>query len=135
MDELLALPELGSVLLLSLQATSRTNATQVSDGLRATAGGEPDLERSPGFRKLVEEIIFSRRFILTYYLVVLLIVAVFSAGHWYNRYTRWKGRSKPAGAEDTVDEHGSSTASSSSSTLQGSRSPTLEDDWKKKVDE
>src|SRR5665213_857287 len=122
MDELLALPELRSILLLSLKATSSDiDAEAAQYGSRPAAStAEPELPRTPAFRKLVEEILFSRRFILTYYIAVLCVLVVFAAAHWCTRWKSWSGRAKTGRWVD-VDEQGSSTASSSSSTLQGSR--------------
>ena len=93
------------------------------------------------FQKLIDGIHFSQRFILTYQLVLVGLLLVFSAVHWGSRLRAWRGRRNDAfkyrhrGGRDngkgkigegkeavvvkSVDKgSGSSSSSSSSSTLQ-----------------
>lgn len=67
----------------SLKATSWTSS------LSATADGPPQ-QRDPRFRKLVEGILFSRRFVLTYHLVVLGFITIVALGHWSKKAIRWQ---------------------------------------------
>ena len=93
---------------------------------------------SPGFRKLIEGILYSRRFIWSYQLVLLALLVVFTILHWGSRFRSWwrrkyatkrirKGGHKfqealtkdCQGVPNKFEEAGSG-ASSSSATLQGS---------------
>ncbi|KAL5323348.1 hypothetical protein ACEPPN_007883 [Leptodophora sp. 'Broadleaf-Isolate-01'] len=46
--------------------------------------------RDPRLRKLIEKIRFSRKFILTYHIVILGFVAVLSTAHWTAKAIRWR---------------------------------------------
>lgn len=46
--------------------------------------------RDPRLRKLIEKVLWSRRFILTYHVVILGFVVVLSASHWTSKAIRWK---------------------------------------------
>lgn len=98
------------------------------------ATGEPGQRDSPGLRKLVRGILFSRGFILSYQFVILGVLLVFTVGHWGKKLLRWNERraatKRSWGTRSfkdgsnvpwTDDSHGSSL--SSSSTLEGTASP------------
>lgn len=68
--------------------------------------------RSPALRKLVEQVLFSRRFILTYYGVLGVLVATFAVNHWYEKRKRWTKRRLPR----RRDEAGTPTSNASSDT-------------------
>lgn len=77
--------------------------------------------KNPATREVIEQILFTRRFVPTYLAVLGFVVILFSAAHWWTKLTRRRpGRalSKEQGAQDE-----SLTTSSSSSTLQGTPSP------------
>jgi NAD(P)H-flavin reductase len=101
-------------------------------------------QRDPRFRKLIEGLLFSRRFILTYHLVILGIITAFSASHWIQKAFRWRKRralrlqTRAAndafdGDTETIkpdsyaptDEEG--IYSSGSSTIEGTASPPRKD--------
>ena len=44
------------------------------------------------FGKLIEHVLFSRKFILTYHLVVFGVVLIFTIRHWGGKAIRWKRR-------------------------------------------
>jgi hypothetical protein len=109
--------------------------------LKATTDSDKGLpeQRDPRLRKLVEGVIFSRRFVPTYHLIILGFICFLSAIHWTEKVIRWRrGRAcrfQFLGAKDVYEtiETSSSTAgdrqdldgiySSSSSTAKGSASP------------
>lgn len=45
-------------------------------------------QRDPRLRKLVEGLLYSRRFILTYYLVILGFILLFTVSHWTEKFLR-----------------------------------------------
>ncbi|KAK0113698.1 hypothetical protein ONS95_013947 [Cadophora gregata] len=45
--------------------------------------------RDPRLRKLIEKVLWSRRFVLTYHFVILVFVTVLSASHWISKALRW----------------------------------------------
>ena len=91
------------------------------------------------FHPLFDAILFSRRLMLTYLAVVVLILFGFTALHWSSKIRSWRNRTKQAKrgrvrvtrSKTAEATHGfadcsSETSSSSSSTLQDrSRSPTI----------
>ena len=88
----------------------------------ADTGGVPQSEH---IRKIIEAVIWHRKFILTYYIWVVTVVAV-SCGH--EIYKRRHRRSSRSG---DIIIHGSvetSSSSSSSSTLAGTNTPWQKDD-------
>ncbi|TVY57466.1 Ferric reductase transmembrane component, partial [Lachnellula suecica] len=103
---------------------------------------------NPRVRKLVEGIVFSRRFILTYHAIILGIILVLSATHWTNKLIRWRRRRTTKllllGAESEYDGDAKTvtpypgmdeitigeiegSSSSGSSTLEGTLSPPQKD--------
>ncbi|TVY30858.1 Ferric/cupric reductase transmembrane component [Lachnellula hyalina] len=86
---------LQDVLRYSLKASSYT-----------TADDKPP-QADPRLGKLVEGILFSRRFILTYHIIILGIIFSLSVGHWSGKLVRWRRRRamklRTFGAEDEYD--------------------------------
>jgi hypothetical protein len=112
-----------------------------------TADDKPP-HQDPRARKIVEGILYSRRFILTYHAIILGIIVLLSVGHWTGEFIRWRGRRtarlRALGAEDEYDgdaktitpysevdgvKNGEAEGSSSSgsSTLEGTASPPQKD--------
>jgi NAD(P)H-flavin reductase len=79
-------PWLRDVLRFALHATASTEAPWLDDNVRTTGGGDlvdpDDPGKDPRFRALVEAILFSRRFLKTYNVVLLGVLVVFTAWHW-----------------------------------------------------
>ncbi|KAH7369857.1 ferric reductase-like protein transmembrane component [Rhexocercosporidium sp. MPI-PUGE-AT-0058] len=103
-------------------------------------------ERDPRLRKLIEKVLFSRRFILTYHLVILGFVVVLSTAHWTAKTIRWrrkrlsrlqivKNEDKYDGDAETIKpvpiasltENVKLVHSSGSSTIDGTESPPRKD--------
>jgi NAD(P)H-flavin reductase len=85
-----------------------------------------DPGKDPRFRKLVEAILFSRRFVLTYSLVLLCILTVFTIWHWTEKVVlakRRRERLRQAKSKDRSVEENVETWSSSSSTVEGTVTP------------
>ena len=131
MDLAPSISDLQAALRYSFVATWSSNSGSVPLSITAAAG-EPGQGNSPGLRKLVSGIQFSRRFIISYQVLVLSVLLVFTVVHWGKKVLRWKKRRAVAKRSwdvtgsykdvPRVDEsHGSS--SSSSSTLEGTASP------------
>ncbi|RDW67979.1 hypothetical protein BP6252_09375 [Coleophoma cylindrospora] len=106
----------------------------------ADEGRGPPEQRDPRFRKLVQGILYSKRFIISYHLLVLAFVLLLSAVHWWEQNLRWRTRRARrlqilasddayGGVPGTVkaipaDEQASpGTSLSGSSTLEGTSSP------------
>jgi len=49
-------------------------------------------QRGGPFGRLIEHILFSRRFVLTYHLVILGFVLVLTVRHWFAKAIRWRIR-------------------------------------------
>ena len=118
-------PWMQDILRFALTATASTPPPWEA-GYSATAGGgklvDPDDPgKDPRFRKLVEAILFGRRFLKTYNVVLLGVLLLFTAWHWgeklvLNNRKRTVGvRSARQGEEEAW--------SSSSSTLSGNATP------------
>lgn len=92
-----------------------------------------DPGKDPRFRKLVDAILFSRRFVSSYNLVLLAVVGVFTIRHWVHEAVLRRRRSQSrrsdcAGASDKLTTTGgrpeeAEAWSSSSSTVEGSATP------------
>ncbi|KUJ10671.1 uncharacterized protein LY89DRAFT_248623 [Mollisia scopiformis] len=114
--------------------------------ITTTADDEPS--RDPRLRKLVEGLLYSRQFILTYHLVILGCILLFTLVHWAGNFKRWQrrrsSRCQVLNIEGTFDDDGdpiSSTPaewygnrqgpqvvySSGSSTVEGTASPPRKD--------
>lgn len=80
----------------------------------------------PVLGKLVEGLLYSRRLILTYHLVVLGIIAIYSAINWSGRTIRWRARRSSRiqllASDDAYEDSDGSTYSQCS-TLKGTVSP------------
>ncbi|PVH88030.1 hypothetical protein DL98DRAFT_509537 [Cadophora sp. DSE1049] len=100
--------------------------------------------RDPRLRKLIEKVLWSRRFILTYHIVILGFVVVLSASHWTSKALRWrrkrvsrlqvlKNEDECDGDEQAIKPIPSSNEdfrlvySSGSSTIEGTSSPPQKD--------
>ena len=138
MDDAIANSELKDVVRLALQATSWTAETTIHG---FTAIEEPGRSRSPGFRQLVSGVLFSRRFILSYHVVIACILLGFTTVHWVTKILRWRRSRRSRRSTDKSrissgsleDQEAKSTkennrmgwaSSSSSSTLDGTASPS-----------
>lgn len=95
-----------------------------SADLRDTLYASAELP-SDHIRKIIAAILWHRKFILTYYIVLGLVVAI-SCAHGCSRKAIRGGRKRKTNEKDTPPV--SETASSSSSTLQGTRTPLQKDD-------
>ena len=109
---------------LSLIWSALQNGTLKSDvhhGLSTTLHARPDSHA--GFRKLIEGIQFSRRFILSYQLVLLCLLLLFASIHWISRLSSWL-RVRGVGRARHDDEI--KTGRSSSSTTLHANGATIE---------
>lgn len=136
-------PWLRELFRFALTATATTEVPWLDDGdVRTTAGGgelvDPDDPgKDPRFRKLVEAILFGRRFLKTYNLVLLGILAIFTIWHWGEKLALHKKRRRidsTKQAEDTRNAGEAEAWSSSSSTIEGNATPP-EAAGRRKVDE
>ena len=73
--------------------------------------------RSPALRKLVEQIFFSGRFILTYYAVLGALVSACAVQNWYRKWKRQKNTSLTQEQKDSGTPSRSSNASSNTTLL------------------
>ena len=116
----------------ALTATASTPAPWFQheyDAFKAVGGGDlvdpDDPGKDPRFRKLVEAILFSRRFLNTYNLVLVGVLLVFTIWHWGEKFVL-RRRRQGAGTKknDKVGSAEDAEAwSSSSSTIEGSATP------------
>jgi predicted ferric reductase len=90
--------------------------------ISAAEGGFGDGLKNPANRKLIEQILFTRRFAPTYLAVLGLVVLLFSAGHLWTRVRQWRNGGSHSNAEQLLQSD-TPSSSSSSSTLQGTASP------------
>src|SRR5690242_4852149 len=116
------IPWLRDVLRFALTATP---STPTPWDTAAAAGGKlvdpDDPGKDPRFRKLVEAILFGRRFLKTYNLVLLGVLLVFTAWHWGEKLVL-RRRSKQV-AVLSVSAAEEEAWSSSSSTVEGNMTP------------
>lgn len=113
---------LRNVLCFALHATA---STEEPWNVRTAAGGgklvDPDDPgKDPRFRKMVEAILFSRRLLKTYNLVLLGILVVFTAWHWGERLVLHKEKRRRTVGQRNTD---TDAWSSSSSTIGGNTTP------------
>lgn len=100
----------------------------------AAQGGElinpDDPGKDPRFRKVVEAVLYSRRLLKTYNLVLLAVLAVVTAWHWGAKTTFIRNRKRREKVERKDDEvrHVEEVEawSSSSSTIEGNATPPRE---------
>lgn len=132
-------PWLRDALRFALTATASTETPWFAhdyDALSAGGGGDltnpDDPGKDPRFRKLVEAILFSRRFLNTYNLVLLAVLLVFTVWHWVEKvvlHRRKRLRVRTARRNDTAKRDNRITHeedevwSSSSSTIEGNATP------------
>jgi hypothetical protein len=124
-------PWLRDALRFALTATASTPAPWVQydyDVIKATGGGDLSDPKDPGkdprFRKLVEAILFSRRFLNTYNLVLLGMLLVFTVWHWGEKLVLHRRRAFADKKSDkSRNEDNAEAWSSSSSTIEGNTTP------------
>ncbi|KAI8937198.1 hypothetical protein NX059_006407 [Plenodomus lindquistii] len=101
-------------------------------GMRAGGGGDladpDDPGRDPRFRKLVEAILYSRRFCNTYNLVLLGVLGVFAIWHWSEKMVLHRKKRRVQARMLAVEGKSTRTEeeeawSSSSSTISGTGTP------------
>lgn len=93
-----------------------------SNAVHALEGGFGD-NKSPTTRRLIEQILFTRRFVPTYLAVLGIVLLLFSVANWWGKLSRRRGEGDPLKEREGQDHDGSPAGSSSSSTLQGTPSP------------
>lgn len=146
MDHVISTPALRAAIRFSITATWRAPTSDDTLSISSSGtDGELPQGNSPGLRKLVEGILFSRKLILSYNAAVLGILIVVTTIHWVGQLQRWRrrktardsklsrGSELPATHSSTQTEivrnpndGGGYTSSSSSSTLQGIGTPPSE---------
>ena len=102
------------------------DALKASHDVISVRADEPFNERSPGLRRLVEEIRFSLRLIPTYYAALGAIVLVFSIRHWFQKHQRQK-RKQLAQRQPPSGTPTSSSNASSDTTLLPSENNSVKD--------
>jgi NAD(P)H-flavin reductase len=118
---------------LSLKASISTTTTDDEKG--------PPEQRDPRLRRLAEGLLYSRKLILTYHLIIVGVICLVSAVHWTEIAIRWRkrrtSRSPQLGAENTYLKLNSTSEEShqdpegiysSGSTVQGTANPPGKDD-------
>lgn len=83
----------------------------------------PNIPQSDHLRKIVQAVLWNRKFILSYYAVVAGIVAIAFTHKTYKNVTRWQTRNRRKGIADYCSPTTESVSSSSSSTLLGISTP------------
>lgn len=127
-------PWLRDVLRFALHATAATKVPWLDDDndiVRTMAGDgklvDPDDPgKDPRFRKLVEAILFSRKFLKTYNLVLLGVLVLFTTWYWSEKLVLHQLKRRINASSTTRDmsrESDTEAWSSSSSTLSGNASP------------
>lgn len=119
-------PWMRDILHFALTATPSTSAPWDLSTLSTTAGrgnstDPDDPGKDPRFRKLVEAILFGRRFLKTYNIVLLGALLLFGAWHWGEKLVLSRRNRPSAASRDAGDED--EAWSSSSSTLEGNVTP------------
>ncbi|KAJ4305051.1 hypothetical protein N0V90_000581 [Kalmusia sp. IMI 367209] len=99
----------------------RTTSEFGTEGVRGGDKVPNDPGKDPRFRKLAEAVLFGRKLVNTYNLVLLGVLLVFTAWHWGEKLALRKRRDaqRKAKAEETGEE----VWSSSSSTIEGTATP------------
>jgi hypothetical protein len=126
-------PWLRDALRFALTATASTPAPWFAhghDAFKAVGGGDltnpDDPGKDPRFRKLVEAILFSRRLLNTYNLVLVGVLLVFMAWHWGEKLVlrrRKRGVVGDKKRDKSRSEEDAEAWSTSSSTIEGSATP------------
>ncbi|OAL49572.1 hypothetical protein IQ07DRAFT_568601 [Pyrenochaeta sp. DS3sAY3a] len=129
------IPWLQDILRFALTATASTAPPwqdgQADDGWGTKGGGDlvdpDDPGKDPRFRKLVEAILFGRRFLKTYNLVLLGVLLIFTAWHWGEELALRRRKRRQAAVKDDADDasraEDQDAWSSSSSTVEGNVTP------------
>ena len=135
MDTRMSTSKMCDVLKFSLRAIS--DECEATDTDFSSSWQEGPSRDSPGFKKLIDGVVYSRSFILSYELVLLALLLVFTILHWGSRFRRWSHRKGAARRKLNGDREGQgvgttrvqeasealeqagSQASSSSTTLKG----------------
>lgn len=115
METTLLPSEILEVVRLSLRATAYSHDTAYTPN-----GDETFDPRNPALRKLVEAVLFSRKFILTYYAVLGLALLAYAAVRWTRKVLDKRKTRK-------VELHSPASYESSSITLRGDASPPEDD--------
>ncbi|RMZ71472.1 ferric reductase transmembrane component [Pyrenophora seminiperda CCB06] len=124
-------PWLRDALHFALTATASTETpwhAHDSDTYKVAGGGDlvdpDDPGKDPRFRKLVEAILYGRKFVATYNLVLLAVLLVFTLWHWSEKLVLHM-RKRSAATRTKHDDASSAEEawSSSSSTIGGSSTP------------
>ena len=131
-----------------LRFSLRASAESEPADFASTTTGGPEFDpKNPALGPLIKQILFSRRFILTYYVAVIGLVVLLAILRLGKKTTRWRrNRSRLQEAElerkqgrvQTSVQHddgSSSSLASSSSTLQGTQSPPIHGSVKPAIDE
>jgi len=123
-------PWLQELLRLALKATPSSPVPWDHDTFSATTGDKlvdpDDPGKDPRFRALVEAILFGRRFLKTYNLVLLAVLLVFTAWHWGETLLLRRQRKQQVGLTASRGSGESDEVwSSSSSTLEGADTPPV----------
>ena len=130
--------ELQSLLRYALQAPALPSFLEAP--MQSSANESSSREGNERFRKLIDGIHFSKRFILSYQLVLIALLLVFTVIHWTSKLQAWRRRRRrgivakerlsPRGEREAsggkggvIIESRSSGSSSSSSTLRGDATP------------
>lgn len=121
-------PWLRELFRFALTATASTEVPWPSTADMRTAGDKlvdpDDPGKDPRFRKLVEAILFGRKFLKTYNLVLLGILAIFTIWHWGEKLIlHQRKRRRDNWASDTASTAEAEAWSSSSSTIEGIATP------------
>ncbi|KAL5120660.1 hypothetical protein ACEQ8H_001409 [Pleosporales sp. CAS-2024a] len=107
-------PWLRSVVRFALRATASADMRAAEELLDPDDPG-----KDPRFRKLVEAILLSRRFLKTYNLVLLGVLVVFTAWHWGKKLVHWRRKRRNRAMGKRVVGVEEDAWSSSSSTIEG----------------
>ncbi|KAF2997682.1 hypothetical protein E8E13_006179 [Curvularia kusanoi] len=126
-------PWLQDLLRFAIKATPSTPAPWDPDTFSTTnsggGGGDKivnpeDPGKDPRFRKLVEAILYGRRFLKTYNLVLLAVLLVFTAWHWGETLLLRRRQKRRIGLASKRNDE-ADVWSSSSSTIEGNATPPL----------
>ncbi|KAF8866126.1 hypothetical protein BDZ45DRAFT_667984 [Acephala macrosclerotiorum] len=84
-------------------------------------------QRDPRLRKLVEGLLFSRKFILTYHFVILGCILLLAAAHWAENFIRWRKRRalrlQTLGLDGTFDDDAEPVKSTYPGQFRGNQDP------------
>lgn len=119
-DEMIQQSEYLSLLRWALHTGSPGHS--VNDALSATVRDKPD--EGVIFRKLIAGILFSRKFILSYQLVLLCLLSFFTLSHGISRLRSWRrARRRQASGQGGENKSGRSSSSSTLNANDGTSEP------------